>query len=357
MVAALLVWYFSDIVFNIIIAAVLAIVGRPLVRMIQKVHIRHFKMPDWLAALITLIVLWGVIILFFTLFIPLIFNKMSDLANIDFSSITSFLEKPIAGLEGFLQKYFAVNTAETSVTEIIGDQISKILNLDALKNVIGSVASAAGSLVVAIFTITFTTFFFLKDETMFLRIVLAVTPTKYEGNIRHALNSTSKLLSRYFIGIILESTAMMLLVSIPLIFCGYSVSNAFFIGLIVGVFNLIPYIGPWLAFFVSLLISVAVASSGMTMTFVFYSLGITILCAQLIDNFILQPVLYSNSVSAHPLEIFIVILMAGHVAGVVGMIIAIPAYTVIRVIAKEFFNKLKIVRKLTESMEGEQEFI
>ena len=71
----------------------------------------------------------------------------------------------------------------------------------------------------------------------------------------------------------------------------------------------------------------------------------------LIDVFIFQPYIYSNSVKAHPLEIFIVILMAGHIGGIVGMLVAIPAYTVVRVFAKEFFSNFKVVKKLTDRME------
>lgn len=210
--------------------------------------------------------------------------------------------------------------------------------------------SGVANAVIALFSITFITFFFLKDDNLFLRIILAVTPTKYEGNVKHALSSASSLLSRYFIGILAESTIMMLMVSISLICCGYLPQNAFFIGLIVGVLNVIPYVGPWLGFGISLLVSMAFVGGGTTMTFIVLSLAITILAAQMIDNFLLQPLLYSNSVNAHPLEIFIVILMAGHFAGVVGMLFAIPGYTVLRVIAKEFFNHFKIVRKLTEKM-------
>ena len=73
--------------------------------------------------------------------------------------------------------------------------------------------------------------------------------------------------------------------------------------------------------------------------------------AQLIDNYIFQPIIYSNSVKAHPLEIFIVLLMAGYVGGVVGMLIAIPAYTVIRVFAAKFLSHVKFVRMLTGSVQ------
>lgn len=68
---------------------------------------------------------------------------------------------------------------------------------------------------------------------------------------------------------------------------------------------------------------------------------------QMLDNFVLQPFIFSNSVLAHPLEIFIVILVGAKLSGILGMILAIPVYTVIRVIARAFLSEFKIVQKLT----------
>jgi predicted PurR-regulated permease PerM len=77
---------------------------------------------------------------------------------------------------------------------------------------------------------------------------------------------------------------------------------------------------------------------------------VVFISVQVIDNILFQPLIYASSVLAHPLEIFIVLLIAGSVAGILGMFLAIPAYTVIRVIAKEFFNNFKLVKRLTENI-------
>ena len=81
------------------------------------------------------------------------------------------------------------------------------------------------------------------------------------------------------------------------------------------------------------------------------------LAAQLIDNFIYQPVIYSTSIKAHPLEIFIVLLMAGHIGGTVGMLVAIPAYTVVRVIAIRFFYRFKPIQRLIPDLSEEDKII
>ena len=69
---------------------------------------------------------------------------------------------------------------------------------------------------------------------------------------------------------------------------------------------------------------------------------------QLIDNFVLQPLIFSNSVKAHPLEIFIIVISAGTLWGVLGMIIANLIHT-FRVIAKEFLSEFKLVQELTKT--------
>lgn len=346
----LLMWYFRDIVGYIVASAVLAIIGAPLVKLMRKVRVKGRSLPGWLAALVVLLVLWGVGVAMFAIFIPLIFDKLTALASVDFSNVLGSFDAPLRRLQNFLDEYFSLNVSTISISDAIGAQVERLFNPEKLQNFLGSIVSGVANTVIALFSVTFITFFFLKDDNLFLRIILAVTPTRYEGNVKHALGSVSSLLSRYFIGILAESTIMMLLVSVSLICCGYMPQNAFFIGLIVGVLNVIPYVGPWIGFGISLLVGMAFVGGGTTMTFIFFSLAITILAAQMIDNFVLQPLLYSNSVNAHPLEIFIVILMAGHFAGVVGMLLAIPGYTVLRVIGKEFFNHFKIVRKLTEKM-------
>jgi predicted PurR-regulated permease PerM len=71
----------------------------------------------------------------------------------------------------------------------------------------------------------------------------------------------------------------------------------------------------------------------------------------LLDAFLIQPNLLGNSVKAHPLEIFLVILIFGTLGGIVGMLLAIPVYTILRVVAKEFLSEYKVVRELTNHLD------
>lgn len=350
LVGIYLIWYFRTIFLYVIIAAALTIICGPLVRLFKQIRIGKRTIPSWLAALLTLVVILGVGVGFFMLMIPLVSSKLSELSGVDINGMVKSLEAPLASFEHFLHEYFAINVSEESIVENVGRHLAEFFDMNDISKVLSSIVSVVANFVMLAFSVLFIAFFFLKDDKLFVNMLLAITPNRLEQNVRHAMSSISNLLSRYLIGILCESLSMMILVAVPLIICGYPVSTAFFIGIIIGLLNVIPYLGPWIGFAISFLIGIALVSAQMSLGFIFFSIAITVLCAQVIDNLLLQPFLYSNSVKAHPLEIFLVILMAGKVGGVFGMIVAIPAYTVLRVIAKEFFNHLKVVQKLTRNL-------
>lgn len=182
-------------------------------------------------------------------------------------------------------------------------------------------------------------------------IVMTLTPTQYADEVNNILERTKTLLSRYFIGVILEVLLVGGLISIGLSLLG--VENAFVIGFFAGLFNVIPYLGPVIGAVLGVVFAVLGA---LEMDFNSYILPlalkvlVVIVIVQLVDNLVLQPFIYSSSVKAHPLEIFLVILMAGNVAGVGGMILAIPAYTILRVVAKEFFDQFRVVQSITKDL-------
>jgi len=178
-------------------------------------------------------------------------------------------------------------------------------------------------------------------------------PEKYEQQIKHALSSVNRLLRRYFIGIVIQSLAIMTLDTIGLMIVGIKFNTAIVIGLIAGILNVIPYVGPLTGAIMAIIIGVATNLNLEFSTQIVPMIGYILLVfvgTRLIDDVLFQPLIFSSSVNAHPLEIFIVILIAGSIAGILGMLLAIPAYTVIRVFAKEFFNKFRVVEKLTRKI-------
>lgn len=343
--------YFGDIVFYILAAGVLAIMCQPLVGKVASLKLFGRPIPRWVAAIAGVVAVWCVILLFFVLFIPLISGKLSDLAHLDYQSMLSSLKEPMAELGLFLEKYFRVNISQTSLTEMFAGWVTELVNQGTVSSIVTSVFSVAGNVVVAAVSITFISFYFMKEEGLFLGMLRAIVPTKYENNVKNAVESISSLLTKYFIGVLIQMTLMMVVVAAILVCLGFKVQDAIFVGFVEGAFNVIPYVGPWVGFIISALSGLTiVGGSGMTLGYIIISIAATIVVAQMVDNYLISPRVFSKQVNAHPLEIFIVTLVAGSCLGIVGMLVAIPAYTVLRVLAKEFLYNYKLVRKLTSNM-------
>ena len=350
------VWFFREIVVYILVSGVLSIMGRPLVDLLCRIRIWKWNFPRPLSALITLLLIWGLIIMFFYIFVPLVAAQIDQLSSIDSSKLVQFIEVPIKKIEGIIKALNKDFTQEGSIRTYIIGKVAGVLNINVIQNFIGSVAGILGNVIIAIFSITFITFFFLKDQHLFFETILMWVPDKYVNNVTRALYSIKRLLTRYFIGIVIQSTCIMILVTIGMTIVGIELRQALVMGLILGIINVIPYVGPWLGLFIAIIMGVA---SHMDQDFntvviplVFYMFLVEAI-VHMIDNIVFQPVIFSSSVKAHPLEIFIVVLAAGFAAGVPGMILGIPAYTVIRVFAGEFFNNFKAIRKITSSLDSE----
>ena len=349
-------WFFRNIVVYILVSGVLSIVGRPLVDLFCRIRINKWTFPRSLSALITLCLIWGLIILFFVTFVPLVTRQIDYFSTIDSEKIVQIIAGPINKVESLFRAFNKDITKELSVQDYIVGKVAGVLNINMIQNFIGSSMSVLGNVLIAVFSITFITFFFLKDQRLFFESILMWVPDKYVEHVTRALYSVKRLLTRYFIGIVIQSTCIMILITIGMTIAGIDFQQALVMGLILGILNVIPYVGPWIGLFIAIIMGVASHINQDFPTVVIPLVTYMIIVeaiTHLIDNVLFQPVIFSNSVKAHPLEIFIVVLAAGFAAGVPGMIFGIPAYTVLRVFAREFFYNFKAVQKITSSLSGE----
>ncbi|MDD4424477.1 MAG: AI-2E family transporter [Mariniphaga sp.] len=347
-----LIWYFSAIVTYILISVVLSFIGRPLVKWLSMIKYKKFHIPKGIAAFITLIAIWIVFISFFSFIIPLLIKELNTLSEIDLEAFFDSIEEPLLKLMRLLGNEPLV-VDDRPFFDIVVEQLTAKINLSQVPNIFVFVAGTIGEILIGFFSVSFITFFFLKERNMLREGIILIVPTEIESKVSNILDSISYLLRRYFIGIILEVFMVMLLDTLGLTIVGLSFNHAVIIGLLCGLFNVIPYLGPCMGAALGLLIGAALNIHADFMSQTLPLLGFmtaVFLTVQLIDNILFQPLIYSSSVKAHPLEIFIVIIAAGSLAGVVGMFLAIPAYTIVRVVAKEFFVNMKLVRKLTENL-------
>jgi predicted PurR-regulated permease PerM len=345
-------WYFRNIVVYILVSGVLSIMGRPLVDLFCRIRIKKWFFPRWLSALLTLVIVWGIIVLFFIIFVPLVTTQINYFSNIDSEKIVQLIDGLINKVENLIRAFNKEITDELSIQDYIAGKVSGVLNINMIQNFLGSVIGILGNVLVAIFSITFITYFFLKDQRLFFESILMWVPDKYVDNVTRALYSIKRLLTRYFIGIVIQSTCIMILITIGMTIAGIDFQQALVMGLILGILNVIPYVGPWLGLFIAIIMGVASHINQDVVPLVTYMIIVEAI-THLIDNVVFQPVIFSNSVKAHPLEIFVVILASGFAAGIPGMILGIPAYTVLRVFAREFFYNFKAVQKITSSLSPE----
>ena len=315
-----------------------------------KMKIRKFAVPRWLAAAVTLVLLWVVIGGLLSLIVPLVAGKVYELSSLDLRSALEGVETPLARLQNSISTIFALPETHFSLSEIIVSTLRQFLNYDTVNSVVTSIINTGMSAVIVLFSVSFITFFFLKEDGLFSQMVSAVFPDKYAENVHRAIDKVSLLLSRYFTGLLTESLIISTIIAVVLLIFGMKVENACFIAVIMGMLNVIPYAGPAVGVLVSMFIGIVAPIDGCTIAYTLAVILGTICVVKGIDDFVLQPTIYSSKVSAHPLEIFIVILMAGSVGGIVGLLVAVPSYTVLRVFAKEFFSEVSLVRKLTKEI-------
>lgn len=344
------VWYFSSVVIYILVSAVLAIIGRPMVSKIASIRIGKRYLPRWFAAFVTLLTIWVLFIAAFSLFVPLVANKVYELSTLDFHSVLKSIEEPISRAQEYLSTLFVMPDTKFSLTEVLVNSLRKVIDYNTINTAFSSIISVGMNFVIAFFSISFITFFFLKEDGLFSSMVSAIFPDRYSENVHRAIEKVSLLLSRYFTGLLTESLIISVIIAVVLLLFGMKVEDACFIAVIMGMLNVIPYAGPAAGAMASMFMGIVSPIEGCTIAYTLTVLACTIATVKGIDDFVLQPTIYSSKVSAHPLEIFIVILMAGSMGGIIGLLVAVPSYTVLRVFAKEFFSEISLVRKLTKEI-------
>ncbi len=353
----LFVIYFTHIIGWILIALLFATLGSPMVKFIRRIRIKKLVLPKWFAALITLATMWFIIVLAFRLLIPLVVDQIGEFQAIDIETISEGLEKPIKNLDDFIQQTPIINQPNFSTEDFVIERITSIVSFTSVGNFVNDLGGTAWNLFLSLFSITFICFFFLKDTHLFDKGVLMIIPKNYEEKAQNVLNSVRNLIARYLLGVILETLFMMTLFTLGLYLIGVPFDLALLVGMIGGVLNVIPYVGPWIGATIGIIL---ITTANIQLDFyteiiplILKIIGIVAI-AQLTDNILFQPLIYSKSVKAHPLEIFFVIIIAGSMYGVLGMMLAIPAYTVLRVVLKEFLSQYKFVQQLTQNMNSEK---
>ena len=356
-----LCWYFKTVLVYIIVAFVVSLIGRPIMKLLRKVTIKKKHAPDWLLAILTILLTIALLVLVITQIVPMVANIVRDISALSSSSYLG--SNPVGRFNEWLISLFPGLGKDFDVVAVIMDKLREVVNLSNVTGFVGSVASLVINLLVGLFSVMFIAFFFIKDSGLFEKIICALVPDRVEGNMSKTMKEITQLLSRYFVGLLIEMLGVALIDFLGLwLIARLDFSYAIAIAFIAGLLNVIPYVGPIIGEAIGVIIGVVLklgVGAGLDVNIWVFAIVILaiMLGAQLVDNFIYQPVIYSTSIKAHPLEIFIVFLLAGHIGGTVGMLVAIPAYTVVRVIAFRFFYRFKPIQRLNPDLSEEDKII
>ncbi|WP_282056607.1 AI-2E family transporter [Maribacter luteus] len=338
----LFLYKIQSVLVYLAIALVASLLGRPIVMFLRK----RLKFNNTLAVIVTMLLLIGIIAGIIALFVPLLVAQGQNLSLLDIEA----LQVNVENLYRQVTEYFGLSSSEIEQ----GIKESKVfanLNFGFIPDVLNSFVSVLGSLSIGLFSVLFIAFFFLKDSKLFEQGLMVFIPENKEGRLKKSLNTIKDLLSRYFLGLVLQILILFVIYSIVLFIFG--IENAIVIAFLCALLNLIPYVGPIIGgvLMMTLTMTSNLGSDFSTVILpktVYVMIGFII--GQLVDNFFSQPYIFSNSVKSHPLEIFLIIIIGGLLFGITGMIIAVPGYTAIKVILKEFLAENKIVKSLTKNI-------
>lgn len=332
----------QSVLVYIAVAGVIALIGRPTVIFLrQRLHI-----PNQIAVIIVLLLVLAVFVGLIFLFVPILIEQSRNLGQIDIEAFKS----DINDLNDQINSYLGVE--EINIIQAFRrSEFVRNFDLSLIPKFLNNVFGILGAALVAIFSVLFISFFFLKDSKLMLHSILVFANRGEEQKFQRVFNKIKILLSRYFVGLTMQIAVLFVLYTILLTV--FEINNPIAIAFICAFLNLVPYLGPLVA---GILMALFVVSSFLGADFsgiilprvIYVMLGYGI--CQLIDNFISQPMIFGASVKSHPLEIFLIILIAGLLFGVVGMVVAVPFYTALKVIAKESLSEYKIVKRLTRNL-------
>ena len=322
------------------IAAILSLIARPIILFLR----RRLKFPNTIAVVFTMFLMLGLLTGLIVMFIPLIVKQSKSLSLLD-----------VDELQANVQQIFNQITSYFSSKGI--DVLGELKNIDVanqfkeIPNLLNSVLGTVGSLSIGLFSVLFISFFFMKDSKLLKNGVMTLIPTNSEERFSKSLETINNLLSRYFIGLILQISILFFLYTIVLLI--FNIQNALVIAFLCALLNLVPYVGPMIGAVIMFVLSMTSNigqdfQNDILPTSIYVMIGYFI--AQLIDNFASQPIIFSKTTKSHPLEIFLIIIIGGLLFGVIGMITAVPLYTALKVVLKEFLSNNKIVQSITKDI-------
>ena len=329
--AGWVMWYFSWLIVYLVGGGLLAHLMRPAVHRLQNLGLAQVP-----AILLTFVVVFGGLAVAVVSLAPFVVGQVVELSQ-------QMSVEAIAGtaqsLDENLREAFPF-VQEGIVLETLRDVSDTLFRGDRIRGAVGSVVSVFTDIVYMMLAIPFVTFFFLRDGTQLRHAALRLVPNRYFEITLAIIAKVETNLGRYLQALLIQCTLVALVASAALYFAGLNYALA--VGIFAGLANSIPYFGPFVGFVAGTLVGVAQTGDFSLVVGIFMAMALT----QLADNLLFQPLIFSRAAQAHPLVILFVVLIGAQLGGIVGMLVAIPLATTVRVVAQQVLWSLRNYRIL-----------
>ncbi|NJO03890.1 MAG: AI-2E family transporter [Bacteroidia bacterium] len=329
---SMVVWYFSDIVLYLLVSLVISSIIRPVTDYLENREVFRVRIPRLLAVILSFLLLATFPLIFILLFVPLILEQISVLQELDYILMLDQIKEPISYVDTFIIRNFQPDKESGFLLEELSNYLLEMVESIRIGSLLNYLLGFAGKIFIYLLSVTFITFFLLYEKGIMRRTLLSLIPNAYFEVAVTTIYKTEQLLSNYLIGLSAQITILFTIIASGLSILG--INYALTIAVFAAFINLIPYIGPILGYLFAILVVFSTKSLEPTFNHYLFQAAKMLpvfAIAQLIDNLVLQPVIFSTSVKAHPLELFIIIFVGATIAGGLGMIAAIPVYTILRV--------------------------
>jgi predicted PurR-regulated permease PerM len=328
-------WTFAGLVLYLAVGGVFAYIMRPFVDRLQSVGLA--RVPAILVTFVVFFSLTGVLVTSIVPFLTAQVQELSQLVSIEAATnAANYVEERLRNRFPIEEGVIVDNIRQAATALVGGD----LLEGERLAETVSSAVAVFTNIVYAVVIIPFITFFLLKDGTQIRSSVLYLVPNKYFEVTLAILDKVEDNIGRYFRALLVQCTSIAVIASALLWIVG--LQNAIAIGIFTGLANTIPYFGPFLGFLCGTLVGIAQTGTFALVPGVAIAMALT----QLADNVLLQPIIFSRAAQAHPLVILFVVLIGAQLAGIVGMLVAIPLATTVRVVIEQVLWSLRNYRIL-----------
>jgi len=306
---------FSFIFYGIVIAYLLV----PISRWLEK------YMPRSMAVILLFLAIVLGLVLFFILVVPKFIRQLTTLIE-RLPNFTLQIKNVIEKLQTSLENMGLPYSVQVTLNEFIEEMEKRLISV--LKESMDGVLDVAGR-IAGFFTVPVLSFYFIKDREYFKKVVMALIPSKARGKVLKIALQINEVLNQFIRGQLLIGATVGILNTVGFWIIG--LPYAMVLGLLAGIFEIIPYFGPFLG-----AIPAAVIAALDSPTKLFWTIIVTILAQQMEGN-IFTPKIMGAHVGLHPVYIIIVLWLGGFFFGVLGMLFAVPVTLILKIIFKNIY--------------------